>query len=248
MLAPGALLVRYAFTAQLAGEAERARCRGWLQPEELARAARFHFDDDRDAFVLAHALVNATLSELLDAPLASLRFSLGEHGRPELVQEGGAARMRFNLAHTRGLVAAAFTLEHDIGIDVEHVDRRVGVAELAPRVFSPAERASLDAQPTPEAQRARFFELWTLKEAYVKAIGKGLAAPLTQISFECEPLRDPPRMSFGPAVADDASRFSLGVRSLGEHHALAWAFACARPTRVELVEHVIAASVPSKGS
>jgi 4'-phosphopantetheinyl transferase len=246
VLEPASLLVRYAFTAQLAGESERAHCRGLLLPEELARAERFRFDDDRDAFVLAHALVNATLSELLERPVGSLRFTLGEHGRPELSQPHGAARLRFNLAHTHGLVAAAFALEHDVGIDVEHIDRRVRVAELAPRVFSDAERAGLDAQPSDRARRERFFELWTLKEAYVKAIGKGLAAPLREITFERASASEPPRMSFGPGIADDAARFSLGVRTLGDGHALAWAFACPEPTRVELVDHLVArASAPA---
>ena len=124
-------------------------------------------------------------------------------------------------------------------MDVEHIDRRVGIAEVAPRVFSAREREGLTAQPTEALRRARFFELWTLKEAYIKAIGKGLAAPLAQITFELAE-RSAPRLSFGPGVADDAERYRIGVQPLGPQHVLAWALACTSgPIAIE--EHRVAA-------
>lgn len=224
VLTERALLVRYAFTEQLVDEPARARCRALLGPAERDRAARFMFERDRDAYLLAHALTNSTLAELTAQPPQALRFELGEHGRPELVQPGSARRLRFNLSHTEGLVACAFTLEHDVGVDVEHVDRRVGIAEVAPRVFSQVERQGLDAQASEASRCARFFELWTLKEAYIKAIGKGLAAPLAQITFELGE-RAAPRLSFGTGVADDAGRYRVGVQALGLRHVLAWAVA-----------------------
>lgn len=235
-LAPGELLVRYAYTAQLGADPGRARCRALLTPAEREREARFVFERDRDAFLLAHALVNSTLAELVGAAADALCFELGKHGRPELVQRDRAPRLRFNLTHTDGLVACAFALEHDVGVDVEHVDRRVGIAEVAPRVFSLDERRGLDAQPSESARRARFFELWTLKESYIKAIGKGLAAPLTEITFELGADGSPPRLRLGPGVDDDAGRYLIGVRPLGASHVLAWTVACAK-ARLVVEEH-----------
>jgi len=237
-LAPGELLVRYAFTAQLTGDPPRARCRQLLTPAEREREPRFAFERDRDAFLLAHALLNSTLAELVGEAPDALRFELGEHGRPELVQPGRAPRVRFNLSHTDGLVACAFALEHDVGVDVEHVDRRVGIAEIAPRVFSLHERRGLDALPGDAARRARFFQLWTLKEAYIKAIGKGLSAPLTEITFELEGDGAPPRLSFGPKVDDDAARYRIGARALGAGHVLAWAVACPE-ARLVVEDHAL---------
>jgi 4'-phosphopantetheinyl transferase len=205
------------------GDAERARCRALLTTAERQREARFMFEADRDAFLLAHALTNSTLAELTGASADALVFEVGAHGRPELVQRRAGPRLRFNLSHTHGLVACALSFEHDVGVDVEHVDRRVGIAEVAPRVFSPREREGLDAQETDALRRARFFELWTLKEAYIKAIGKGLSAPLAQITFELE--ESGPRVVFGPGVADDATRYRVAVRALGPQHVLAWAIA-----------------------
>jgi 4'-phosphopantetheinyl transferase len=225
LLATGELLVRHAFTAQLASDAHRARCRAFLTEDERARELRFAFERDRDAFLVAHALVNTTLSELVGEAPHALSFELGEHGRPELVQPGRTPRVRFNLSHTEGLVACGFALEHDVGVDVEHVDRRVGIAEVAARVFSTDERRELDALTSDAARRSRFFQLWTLKEAYIKAIGKGLAAPLTEITFELADGVASPRVRFGPGVDDDASRYRIGVRPLGTGHVLAWAIA-----------------------
>jgi 4'-phosphopantetheinyl transferase len=227
-LEPGALLVRYAFTAQLGSDQVRTRYRTLLTPAEREREPRFMFERDRDAFLLAHALTNATLAELVGQPAESLRFELGDRGRPELAEDlrhrASGRRVRFNLSHTDGLVACAFALDHDVGVDVEHVDRSTGIADVAPRVFSARERVGLEAQSSEHSRRTRFFQLWTLKEAYIKAIGKGLSAPLTQITFELD--ERTPRISFGTGVEDDAARYRVGLSPVGTRHVLAWAIAC----------------------
>ena len=232
--APGELRIEYAFTTQLADPDKRARCLGLLSDEERARQQRFRFARDQDSYLLAHALVRRTLSELLGVPPAALAFEAGEHGRPELIAPRRAPRLRFNLSHTEGLVACAFAVEHDVGVDVEHVDRRVEIEQLARSVFSEAERAALFALPTAQAQRVRFFELWTLKEAYIKAVGIGLGLPLQAISLQLDG-RPGPTIGFGPELADDPARWFLYVGPLGDGHMLAAALAAA-PTATSIVE------------
>jgi 4'-phosphopantetheinyl transferase len=232
VLGPGELRVRYAFTAELARPALRERCLALLSEAERARQARFRFARDQDSYLLAHALVRGTLAALLGEDARALQFEDGEHGRPELVTPQTTPRVRFNLSHTEGLVACAFALEHDVGVDVEHVDRRVEIAELSKSVFSPSERERLLGRADEHARRQRFFELWTLKEAYIKAVGKGLALPLRAISFELD-AGELPTVAFAGDIADAAERWALHVHPIGERHMLASALG-----HPEVVRHV----------
>ena len=95
----------------------------------------------------------------------------------------GLPPLSFNLSHTHGLVACAITSGSDVGVDVESIGRDVtdGVAE---RFFSERENADLRQCATAALRARRFIELWTLKEAYVKAIGKGLSHSLNSIVFD----------------------------------------------------------------
>jgi len=94
----------------------------------------------------------------------------------------GEDRASFSLSHTTGMVACAVTAGVDVGVDVECVDRHVEMADIAARFFAPAEAAHL-RQLDPEVQRNRFFDLWTLKEALVKALGTGMATSLAALAF-----------------------------------------------------------------
>jgi 4'-phosphopantetheinyl transferase len=197
----GAAWVVYARPAAILAETAPAPLLSWLSQDERDRYARFHFDDDRDAYLVAHALTRRLLAVNAGVEPAELCFEPTENGRPEIAAPLAALELRFNLSHTRGLVACAVTRKRAIGVDAEHIDRRVELLGVARRVFSPREIAGLE-KLSGEPQRVRFFELWTLKEAYVKAIGKGLAGPLRAISFAPEQI-DPVPVHFDPEAADD---------------------------------------------
>jgi 4'-phosphopantetheinyl transferase len=205
-LEPGEVRVYYSATHGLTDD-QRERGRAMLDDGERARHLRFRFAEDRDAYLAAHALTRAVLARQLGVAPSALRFEHGPHGRPELAWPAPSPRLRFNLSHTRGLVACALALEHDIGVDVEHVQRRVEIELLAKNVFSETERAELLALAG-EPQRRRFFELWTLKEAYIKAVGKGLALPLPAIDIQLAASRAP-TIAFATPIGDDGARWFL---------------------------------------
>jgi 4'-phosphopantetheinyl transferase len=208
---------------------ERAlRCLVMLSVDERERHLRFRFEPDRHSYLCAHALTRDVLSQLLGAAPDELRFELGPHGRPELCWPDRRPRLRFNLSHTRGLVACAFALERDVGVDVEQVNRSVAIEQLARSVFSAAERSEL-ARLGEAQKRERFFQLWTLKEAYIKAVGTGLAAPLRSISVELGP-EHPPRLRVEEPLVDDGASWTLDVRRIATAHMLALAVNAPRAT------------------
>ncbi|NKE45460.1 4'-phosphopantetheinyl transferase superfamily protein [Roseomonas frigidaquae] len=164
-----------------------------LDAAEQDAAARFRFEADRRAYIAAHALARLMLAEAAGLPAPALRFLRGPQGKPELDPTHGLPWLRFNLSHTRSLVACALAAEDDIGLDVEDLSRREAGPGLAERYFAPAEAALLEATP-PADRHATFLRIWTLKEAYVKATGQGISAGLDSFAFTL----DPPRLSFAP--------------------------------------------------
>jgi 4'-phosphopantetheinyl transferase len=215
-----------------AGPEDARRCEALLSPDELARMRRFRFGTDRRRYLFAHALVRHTLSRYApDMPPVRWRFETNEHGRPHVAGAApgtAAARLRFNLSHTAGLVACVVARDRDVGVDVEHTRPARGDfgLEIAPHYFAPVEVAALAAQPAAN-QRDWFFALWTLKEAYIKARGMGLALPLSGFAFD---LRDEGAaaspdiaVAFASSVADDPARWYFERRLPSPHHALALA-------------------------
>jgi 4'-phosphopantetheinyl transferase len=179
---------------------------GWLRvlsPAERERHARFIFEKDRRIFLLAHALTRLALARYTGMDAESLEFDTNKYGKPSLRTPG----FGFNLSHTRGFVALAVAREPETGVDVEDTGRTTDWAGLAPRVFTEAEQAGLWARAPQDRQR-RFYELWTLKEAYIKARGMGLALPLDGFSMGI-PQHGPIGIGFGPAIADDASTWQF---------------------------------------
>ncbi|MDG3444075.1 4'-phosphopantetheinyl transferase family protein [Nitrospirillum amazonense] len=190
-----------------------------LDEGERARARRFVFEVNRREYVAAHGLARLWLGRLLGRPPAALAFApLTPQGKPGLVD--APAGLDFNLSHTDGLVACAVTLEVGtrIGVDVERGERRIG-AELAAAMFAPEELAWLDARPAGRSGRD-LVTFWTLKEAYIKALGLGLSLPTDSFAMAPE----------GPAlIRHDGSLPSgqacrLWTRDLPSGHAAAVAW------------------------
>jgi 4'-phosphopantetheinyl transferase len=226
--------IAYARPETILGALSRETLMDWLGREERERHARFRFERDRDIYLVAHALLRRMLGRVTGILAESLEFAAGEHGRPEISGPDSARGYRFNLSHTHGLVACGVSRGTDIGVDVEHCERRVELMGVAKHVFSETEVAGLAAL-SGGAQRARFFDLWTLKEAYIKAIGKGLSAPLRAITFDpTQP--DPVPVRFGPEVEDDHARWCLRRFVVGREHRLALCLDAAPDARVHCEE------------
>jgi 4'-phosphopantetheinyl transferase len=172
--------IRYRLTDSItAGDVEHAY--SLLDTDERQRYHRFRFDRDRREFALAHALLRSTLSECGDRSADAWCFETAPGGKPRLAGEQPPS-LTFNLSHTRGLVACIVAPEGDVGIDVECVTRSAEWRRLAERYFSSEEASRLERLPASD-QPARFYELWTLKEAFAKALGVGIMTVLAGAVF-----------------------------------------------------------------
>ena len=177
--------IRYRATESL-DTAAIAAAASQLAPDEHEQYERFHDPHDARDYACAHALLRTTLSLESDREAAAWRFGKTPAGKPFLLEAADAAGISFSLSHARGMVACAVTDAPAVGIDVESVDRDVDANRIAGRFFAPVEAAHLD-QLDGDARRDRFFDLWTLKEALVKALGVGMAAALDRLAFTVGP-------------------------------------------------------------
>jgi 4'-phosphopantetheinyl transferase len=168
-------------------DADEARWRALLDAEELARADNFRFASDRRCFIATHALLRSMLTEATGLPAAEWRYAFTELGKPLLAAAFAQGDLQFNISHTPGAAACAIA-RSEIGLDIEAADRRMDF-KIAHRFIAP-EEASLFLSVVDEQQRRHlFFRLWTLKEAFVKATGEGLARPLDSFAFTLDPVR-----------------------------------------------------------
>ena len=150
-----------------------------LSPEELARAQKFVRQSDRDRYIFSHGLLRKILSAYLSCKPQQLKFSANPYGKPFLTLPG---EIRFNLSHSHDMTLIAIARGIEIGIDVEYMRTIKDARQIANRFFSTHERRFLNLLPAADFDEA-FFALWTLKEAFLKGIGKGLSYPLDGFSI-----------------------------------------------------------------
>ncbi|HEX7140823.1 MAG TPA: 4'-phosphopantetheinyl transferase superfamily protein [Vicinamibacterales bacterium] len=154
-----------------------------LAQDERDAAARFHFESDRRRYVAAHLALRNVLAELTGRPPSSLRFGRTEHGKPFLLESD----LHFSLSHSHDFIAIAVA-HAPVGIDVERIRPEVETSEIASRYFRPDEVQWIANQ---RQRDLAFFQLWTLKEAIIKADGRGLSLPLDEVCVDLAALSSP---------------------------------------------------------
>ena len=188
----------------------------WLSSEETVRYRRYLRSQDRNLFLVAHALLRHTLSRYAGTAPDAWHFDTGEHGRPEIAGPLAELGLRFNISHTPGFVTVLVSDEIDAGVDVESPGRVADPAAMARRVFSGAENSALEGLEHDDF-RTRFYELWTLGEAYIKARGLGLKIPLREFTFSIGQGSDI-RIHFEDSIQDDATQWQFRLWRPGERH------------------------------
>lgn len=189
--------------------------RSILSAQETARYRRFHSPADSHHYLIAHTLLRHTLSKYADIPPADWTFTQGTHGRPDISNPGVPA-IDFNLTHTHGLVGCVVTLGNDCGIDAEALGSRHDLSGVAKRMFSVDEYRELQ-QLESSQQLEYFFTRWTLREAYVKALGIGISFPTRKLCFSID-ADDSIQVAFKPELEDNAAHWQFRlIRPTPEH-------------------------------
>jgi 4'-phosphopantetheinyl transferase len=148
-----------------------------LSRQECLRARCFQFAKDRFAYIFAHAVLRNVLSQYLHCPPRDIQFSENPFGKPLLDHTNCGEAPEFNLSHAGGMVLVGVSRGHRIGIDVEDIRPIEDISAIAQSYFTLREYTFIFSQPPAERERA-FLSCWTRKEAYVKAVGKGLSIAL----------------------------------------------------------------------
>lgn len=193
--------------------------RALMSQEELERNHRYRFERDRWRDCVTRALARTVLSRYGGLAPTDWEFEKGEHDKPEVANS--PVPLRFNLSHTSRFVVCAVTPVLDIGIDVECIERKNDVLAIADRFFSAQEVKDLFALSV-NLQEDRFFDYWTLKEAYMKASGEGISLGLGNFSFHLEDPEDI-NISFGSKLDDNPGDWRFWLFRPSQDHRMALA-------------------------
>ncbi|MBE2201436.1 MAG: 4'-phosphopantetheinyl transferase superfamily protein [Anaerolinea sp.] len=178
-----------------------------LAADERERAARFYFDRDRQRYIVGRGALRTLIGRYLCISPQDVQFVYGAYGKPELAVTMGAPQFAFNVSHAQTLALCAFSWGRPLGVDIEfarQLDDTEGIARIS---FSPREFAIFQRLPQEQQQEA-FFNCWTRKEAFVKAIGEGLSHPLHQFDVTFVP-GEAARLIYVAGDADAASQWRL---------------------------------------
>jgi 4'-phosphopantetheinyl transferase len=173
-----------------------------LSPDERRRAGKYHFEKDRKQFINARAALREILSRYLDITPNQVEFSCNRYGKPELKIAKSGDFPGFSFSRSREIALCAVTRKRRIGVDIEFINEEPANLEIAERFFSPSEIAALKNIPE-TLQSAAFYSVWTRKEAFIKAVGKGLSYPLQNFSVSIKPDEITPSLTINDSSEND---------------------------------------------
>ena len=157
-----------------------------LSADERMRAERFYYERDRKRFIVRRGLLRTILDCYLGIEPDRLHFRYGAHGKPKLAETLKGDNLRFNLSHSHGLALYAIARDQEIGVDIECVRPIPEAKQIAENYFSTREYDDFRALSEQERLVA-FFNCWTRKEAYLKALGFGLTRSLDEFDVSLAP-------------------------------------------------------------
>lgn len=158
------------------------RIRALLDVDESRRADRFTVETGRARYLAAHGMLRLVLGSVLETDPAGLRFQRGTRGKPSLAPSTMPSIPHFNISHSGDAAVVAVAVA-ELGVDVEALRPLARSDRLAERFFSDRERRCL-ARRRDRNRDAAFLGVWTAKEAYLKAVGSGIAMPLRKIEID----------------------------------------------------------------
>ncbi|MBK8612081.1 MAG: 4'-phosphopantetheinyl transferase superfamily protein [Flavobacteriales bacterium] len=195
-----------------------------LDPVELDRMNRFRFDTDRERFILGHGLLRTLLGRYLTRDASLIRMARGPFGKPFLERKN----LRFNLSDTKDAVIIAFAIDMELGADIETMTREVDHRAVSEHYFTMPEVRNIQEAAEP---KRRFLELWTRKEAVLKASGVGIMEDLRVLRVDAD--RNSMLIEHDAFVAMASPQYHVQTWHIGADHLISLASPEA-PVKVEL--------------
>ena len=153
-----------------------------LSSDELSNYHKFRFLKDRHLYLLAHVMLRKTLSRKSEVHPSEWKFILAHNGKP-LIKEPSKSPQHFSLSHSHKIAVCAISNNGPIGVDVEPNSSFARLHHVLPKVFSKREQEYL-AKCSNHELESEVTSLWTLKEAFLKAIGLGLQVPMHKVCLD----------------------------------------------------------------
>ncbi len=169
-----------------------------LSSDELVKAARFNDESKRRIYIIVRGTLRQKLAEYLGTNPQEIEFAYSETGKPFLKTD---PEFTFNLSHSANLAVFAFARNAMLGIDVEKIRYDFNFERIINRFFSTAQIREIRESKNPSEI---FFQLWTRKEAYIKAVGSTVFGDLKTLDVSSDCL----------TFSDKKSKFSLKIKNL----------------------------------
>jgi len=189
----------------------------YLAPDEYRRATKYHRAVDRDRFIVARGVLRSILSTYLHIPPNELQFTYNQYGKPAISDGQNRCALNFNLSHSNDLALYVTACARSVGIDIEYIRRDFATLEIAEHFFSKDEVRSLKAAPT-DGMIEAFFNCWSRKESYIKAIGMGVSYPLDGFTVSLAPNAAPALLKVA-ADEREPDRWQMYELKAGEGYA-----------------------------
>lgn len=147
-----------------------------LSEDELSRMHQYRFRKDKIRFLIVRGILRKLLGFYMKSNPTDISFSYNEHGKPQLQND-----LCFSVSYSQSLALICFSAKQEVGVDIEKIQFIQDFLEIAERFFSKVEYDFLN-NAEDDLKLKTFFQLWTQKEAFIKAIGQGLFYPLDQFT------------------------------------------------------------------
>ncbi len=196
-----------------------AKLASLLSSDECQRAERFHRPTDRRRFIAGRGILRKIISTYLALAPDEVRFEYNEYGKPFVSARQNRDALSFNLSHSNGMALYVVARGRRVGVDVEYMREDFATIEVAERFFSKEEFEALKAAPVDRRTEA-FFNCWSRKESYIKAIGMGVSYPLDRFTVSLAPNAAPELLKVN-AYATEAARWKMYELDVAEGYAAA---------------------------
>jgi 4'-phosphopantetheinyl transferase len=204
-------------------------------PEEREQAQRFIPDAKRNEFMMTRVMIRRVLAHYVAVDEKAWEFTKNRFGAPEIASPSLSPALIFSIAHTKGVIVIATASDREIGVDVESRREKSNFLDLARSAFSTQECEKMSKLGEAEVAQ-RFYEYWTLKEAYIKARRMGFSIPTRHFSMHLDTKNI--GIAFDAQIIDDAHGWGFKLLDWGSAHQMALAYRKKSPDEViEIHEH-----------